>query len=235
MKVGDIAMFKNKILIIEDEESICDILSYSLRKEGYFVKCVFNGRDGLKLIENFSPNLVILDLMLPDMSGFDICRKITVNYKIPIFMLTARNDIVDKVLGLELGADDYITKPFDIREVIARIKVILRRIESLKDYNDSETMYISSYIKIDRMSRTIYKDGEEVKLKPKEYDLLSFFCENKGRVFEREELLDSIWDIDFEGDIRTVDVHIQRLRKKLDKENSTSIIETVYGVGYKMN
>ncbi|WP_041701788.1 response regulator transcription factor [Gottschalkia acidurici] len=228
-------MFKNKILIIEDEESICDILSYSLRKEGYFVKCVFNGRDGLKLIENFSPNLVILDLMLPDMSGFDICRKITVNYKIPIFMLTARNDIVDKVLGLELGADDYITKPFDIREVIARIKVILRRIESLKDYNDSETMYISSYIKIDRMSRTIYKDGEEVKLKPKEYDLLSFFCENKGRVFEREELLDSIWDIDFEGDIRTVDVHIQRLRKKLDKENSTSIIETVYGVGYKMN
>ena len=228
-------MLKNKILIIEDEESICDILSYSLRKEGYFVKCAFNGSDGLKLIENFSPNLVILDLMLPDMSGFDICRKITVNYKIPIFMLTARNDIVDKVLGLELGADDYITKPFDIREVIARIKVILRRMESLKDYNDSESIYINSNIKINKMSRVVCKDSKEVKLKPKEYDLLIFFCENKDRVFEREELLDRIWDIDFEGDIRTVDVHIQRLRKKLDKKDSVSIIETVYGVGYKMN
>lgn len=222
-------MEKNKILIIEDEESICDILSYSLRKEGYSVKCVFTGKEGIETIGRMNPNLIILDIMLPDMSGFDICKIINLKYKIPVLMLTARNDIVDKVLGLELGADDYITKPFDIREVIARMKVILRRLENIKNYNKQEIIYIGNDIKLDRLSRKIYKDNKEVKLKPKEYDLLLLFCENKGRVFEREDILDRVWDMDFEGDLRTVDVHVQRVRKKVDP----NIIETIYGVGYR--
>lgn len=225
---------KNKILIIEDEPSICDILSYALRKESYVVKCSFNGKDGIKQMENFMPNIIILDLMLPDINGFDLCKDITKKYKVPIIMLTARNDIVDKVLGLELGADDYITKPFDIREVVARVKAAFRRIENLNIDFDNQFIYINDHIKVSKKSMAVFKDGQEVYLKPKEYELLILFCENKNTVFSREEILDKVWGMDYEGGLRTVDVHVQRLRKKLDIPYKPSIIDTVFGVGYKM-
>lgn len=229
---------KNKILIIEDEKSIIDIMHYSLRKEGMEVVYGLNGREGMALVESFKPDLIILDLMLPDIDGFEICKIITVKYKIPILMVTARDDIMDKVLGLEMGADDYITKPFNIREVVARVKVALRRIENfnnnyIEKYQEKDII-ISENIVIIPKSRIVKKNGEEIKLKPREYDLLLLFSENKGRVFSRETLLDSVWTMDYDGDIRTVDVHVQRLRKKLDDKNNPSIIETIFGVGYKM-
>ncbi len=229
---------KNKILIIEDEKSIIDIMYYSLRKEGMEVIYGLNGREGMALVESFKPDLIILDLMLPDIDGFEICKIITVKYKIPILMVTARDDIMDKVLGLEMGADDYITKPFNIREVVARVKVALRRIENfnnnyIEKYQEKDII-VSENIVIIPKSRIVKKNGEEIKLKPREYDLLLLFSENKGRVFSRETLLDSVWTMDYDGDIRTVDVHVQRLRKKLDDKNNPSIIETIFGVGYKM-
>lgn len=228
-----------KILIVEDDVSISDILAYSLKKEGYGIKCAFNGKEAFEYMENFMPNLIILDLMLPDISGFDICKVVSVKYKIPVLMLTARNNIEDKILGLEIGADDYITKPFDIREVKARVRVALRRVEDMKnnfakDFNDKRYIYVNPYVKIDTMSRIVYKNDIEVEMKPKEFDLLIAFCENKNMVFTRDQLLDMVWDIDYEGGLRTVDVHIQRLRKKLDDNLGQSIIETVFGVGYKM-
>jgi DNA-binding response OmpR family regulator len=180
-----------KILIIEDELSICDILSYKLKKEKYIVRYCTSGKEGLKQVESFKPNLILLDIMLPDMSGFDICKNITVNYNIPIIMLTARNDITDKLIGLELGADDYITKPFDIREVAARIKVVLRRMESLPVV-DNDIICLNNNIRINISSRKIYKDNIEIKLKPKEFDLLIMMCRNKNIVFTREQLLDRV-------------------------------------------
>ena len=234
-------LMQSKILIIEDELAICDILSYALSKEGFKVRYALCGEEGIKIIEDFKPELIILDLMLPDISGFDICKRVTLEYKIPVIMLTARDDIVDKVLGLELGADDYITKPFDVREVLARVKTALRRKQKLQDMiNEIELskskqalIKIAGDTEINSESRTVLKNSEEVKLKPREYDLLLLLAENRGRVFSREQLLDRVWSMDFQGDFRTVDVHVQRLRKKLD-QGSDSIIETVFGVGYKM-
>ena len=234
-------LMQNKILIIEDELAICDILSYALNKEGFKVSCALSGEQGFKIIEDFKPEIIILDLMLPDISGFEICKRVTLEYKIPIIMLTARDDIVDKVLGLELGAEDYITKPFDVREVLARVKAALRRIEKLQHrINEIElskskqtVIKITGDIEINNESRAVYKNTEEIKLKPREYDLLLVLAENRGRVFSREQLLDMVWSMDFQGDFRTVDVHVQRLRKKLD-QGSDSVIETVFGVGYKM-
>lgn len=226
-------MSQYKLLLIEDDSSIRDILTYSLSREGFSISCVCNGKDGLKAIEKFSPDLILLDLMLPDMSGFDICKEVTQKYQLPIIMLTARTDIVDKVLGLELGADDYIPKPFDIRELVARIKVILRRVENVpKKYND---LYINNSVRINTQARTVFRNELEVKLKPKEYELLLMFSHNKNRVFTRDEILDKVWSMDFTGDLRTVDVHVQRLRKKLNSPSSPPIIETVFGLGYKMN
>lgn len=225
------------ILIIEDEEDIRDILSHYLKKEGFNILEAEDGEKGIEIVKKEFVDLILLDLMLPNMSGYDVCREISSIYKIPIIMLTARNDIVDKVLGLELGADDYITKPFDIREVIARIKVCLRRIESLNEmeYETSQDIInLKNNIKIYVESREVFKEETMVKLKPKEFDLLLILAQNKKIVFSREKLLQKVWGYDFEGDSRTVDVHIQRLRKKLDEENGLSIIETVFGVGYKM-
>lgn len=219
------------ILIIEDEESILDILSYALRREGYRVHGAATGQEGLRLFERIGPDLVILDLMLPDMNGFDICKQLMAVSTVPILMLTARNDIVDKVLGLELGADDYMTKPFDIREVIARIKALLRR-----QRNISHTTYlvINNNVQMEPRSHTVLKGEQHVTLKPKEYELLLFFAQHKNKVFSREEILNTVWDYDYAGDLRTVDVHVQRIRKKLDEATHPSIITTVFGVGYKM-
>jgi two-component system alkaline phosphatase synthesis response regulator PhoP len=226
----------NTILIIEDAECIRDILSVSLEDEGYIVKEAAYGKDGLNILDNENIDLIILDLMLPDISGFDVCRKISGRYKIPIIMLTAKNDIVDKVLGLELGADDYITKPFDIREVLARVKVSLRRMEQMRDISNKEenVLILKNHIKIHKDSHEVFKDDAVIKLKPKEFSLLLLLAENRKKVFSRDNLLEKIWGFDFEGESRTVDVHIQRLRKKIGDNKESSIIETVFGVGYKM-
>lgn len=224
---------RENILIIEDDEDISEILRFSLMKEGYKVKVNPRGLETEDEIEIFKPDLILLDIMLNDTDGFSICRKIS-SYKIPIIMITARVDILDKILGLELGADDYITKPFDIREVITRVRVALRRQEEIKKSlnnnidNKIEEIFIGN-IKINEDSRTVYIDNEEVRLKPKEFDLLLFLSKNKNRVYSRNQILEFIWGYDFLGDTRTIDVHITRLRKKL---KSNLNIETVFGVGY---
>lgn len=220
---------RENILIIEDDEDISQILRFSLTREGYKVKINDNGLRVEDDIQTFKPNLILLDIMLGDIDGFSICKEIT-NYKIPIIMLTARIDITDKILGLELGADDYITKPFDIREVITRIRVALRRKKEITNQKNKENVS-SGNISISEQSRIVKCNGEEIKLKPKEFDLLIFLVKNKNRVYSRDELLNLVWGYDFIGDTRTIDVHITRLRQKLKKEIN---IETVFGVGYML-
>ena len=234
---------KRKILVVEDEFSINDTLKFALSKENFEVMGVYDGESALKSMEQFKPDLVLLDVMLPDISGFELCK--TMSQKSYIVMLTARDDVIDKILGMEIGADDYITKPFEIREVIARINAIFRRVHKnvnnekihseAKENIDEETYSDEKHnIKINLNTRIVTKDGKEVPLKRKEFDLLSFFYKNKGVVFTREQLLNKVWGYDYYGDTRTVDVHIRRLRRSLKQDKDTSIIETVFGVGYVM-
>ncbi|NLK93865.1 MAG: response regulator transcription factor [Clostridiales bacterium] len=225
---------KYKILVVEDDISINDILSSALRNEGYQVRSAFNGKESRDLLSSFSPNIALLDINLPDESGFDICKDIAKIYSIPILLITARTDIVDKVLGLELGADDYITKPFHIQEVLARIRIALKRVEKYKLDKISSKTILSNHISINYDKRTVYKDSQIVKLKPREYDLFEFLSKNINKVFSRTVLLNQVWGFDYEGDERTVDVHIRRLRSKLDTSNECSLIETVFSVGYIM-
>lgn len=221
---------RKNILIIEDDEDISQILMFSLTKEGYTVKINNNGLRVEDDIQTFKPDLILLDIMLGDMDGFSICKEIS-NYNIPIIMLTARVDVIDKILGLELGADDYITKPFDIREVITRIRVALRRRKEIANQDNTKKDIYNGKIIISEQSRIVECNGEEIKLKPKEFDLLLFLTKNKNRVYSRNDLLNLVWGYDFIGDTRTVDVHITRLRQKLKKEIN---IETVFGVGYML-
>ncbi|GAA0737199.1 response regulator transcription factor [Clostridium oceanicum] len=224
-------MPKEKILVVEDEFSINDILTTSLLKEGYEVKSVFNGRDALNIVEEFNPDLVLLDLMLPDIDGFDICKRIYQKYQ--VIMITARDDIVDKLLGLELGADDYITKPFDIREVKARIKVLFRRPKIRRDEEESY-IDLTKAVKFNPKSREILKNDKIVDLKRKEFELFLYLYRNRNIVLSRENILEKVWGYEYLGDTRTVDVHIRRIRSKIDIKEGPSIIETVFGVGYVM-
>jgi two-component system alkaline phosphatase synthesis response regulator PhoP len=229
----EIFMNKTKILIIEDEEPIADLLSYGLTMEGFHTNTAASGAAGLNELESFNPDLLLLDWMLPDQSGLDICKKVTANYNIPILMITAKSDITDKVLGLEFGADDYITKPFDLREVVARIRTILRRVDqaNVAERAAEEVVVIRfKDIEIVAEERLVKKNGQLVDLTPKEFDLLMKLIGHKGKIFTRTELLDFVWGYDFAGDTRTVDTHIQRLRKKLD---AGDLITTVFGIGYK--
>lgn len=221
---------RENILIIEDDKDISEILRFALMKEGYKVKVNPNGLEAEEEIKSFNPNLILLDIMLNDTDGFSVCRKIS-SYKIPIIMLTARVDIMDKILGLELGADDYITKPFDIREVITRIRVALRLREEIKkiSHKSEEKNIAIDNIKINEECRSIYVLDKEVQLKPKEFDLLLFLAKNLNKVYSRNQLLDLVWGYDYLGDTRTIDVHITRLRQKMGEELN---IETVFGVGY---
>lgn len=225
---------QKKILVIEDEISINDILTSALRAEGYSVRSAFTGNEARNIFKLFQPDITLLDINLPDESGFDLCKYISQEYFIPIIILTARTDIFDKVLGLELGADDYITKPFHIKEVVTRIKIALRRIEKYNIEKEPILISLNENIKINYSSRAVYKDNAIVKLKPKEYDLLEFLSKNKNQVFSRTVLLNQVWGLDYEGDERTVDVHVRRLRGKLDNVNNKSIIDTVFSIGYVM-
>lgn len=230
-------MKSKKILIIEDEEAISDLISYYLEKEGFITKAAGCGEKGLCLVREFMPDLVLLDLMLPDMDGFEVCKKISADYIIPIIMLTAKSDTIDKILGMELGADDYITKPFEIREVIVRIKSIFRRIELIleaADTDDSDVLKLEKGIEIYKQKHSVLKNGERIEFTNREYDLLLFLVKNRGKVISRTQLLDKVWGYDFIGDSRTVDIHVQRIRKKLDESKDASLIETVFGIGYKL-
>jgi DNA-binding response OmpR family regulator len=227
-------METSKILVVEDDKSIREMLTFALETEGFSVDVSKNGTEALMKNNEFKPNLVLLDLMLPDINGFEVCKKIQQERDIPIIMVTAKNDIVDKVLGLEIGADDYITKPFHIKEVIARVNKSLKRIEkAVKAERKQALITIGKDIFLDEEGRIVVKKGKEINLRPKEYDLIYLLATNKGKVFSREELLNKIWSYDYYGELRTVDVHVRRLRAKIE-DDENKYIETVFGVGYKM-
>lgn len=220
-----------EILIIEDERPIAELLKYSLEREGYAVRMAHTGADGLAAIETALPDLVLLDLMLPDMDGLDICRQVTQQRKVPIIIVSAKNDQVDKIIGLEYGADDYITKPFDIREVLLRMQSVLRRGGVAAPAAGSEDILRQGDLCLIRSKHEVKKGGMRIELTPKEFDLLAILLENKGKVLSRAELLEKVWEFAYIGDTRTVDIHIQRLRRKLGADK---LIETVFGVGYKI-
>lgn len=220
----------SKILIVDDEFNICELIKLYLLKENFNVVTV---NDGLKALETFqkeAPSLVILDIMLPGMDGWEICREIRKISNIPIIMLTAKGENFDKVLGLELGADDYVVKPFDPKELVARVKAVLRRYEP-KSTASQQVVYPNLTVNLNQY--TVNLNGEIVELAPKEIELLYFLASHPNQVFNREQLLEQVWGYEFLGDSRTVDVHIKRLRQKLESDNPSWEIKTVWGVGYK--
>lgn len=222
-------MENRKILVIEDEKPIADILKYGFEKEGFQVQCAYTGADGFAMACKEPPSLVLLDWMLPDIGGVDVCRMLTERYRMPIIMLTARGNVEDKLYGLESGADDYITKPFDLREVVARVRTILRRFDKAKGISEDEPLVCGPLTVIER-EHSVYREGVLLSLTPKEYQLLICFLKHPRQVFTRTALLDQIWGYDFTGDTRTVDIHVQRIRKKTGLED---MLVTVFGVGYK--
>ncbi|KLU65967.1 transcriptional regulatory protein YycF [Desulfosporosinus acididurans] len=230
-------MEKKTILIIEDEDNISDILSHYLENEGFRTIVANCGQQGLESVREYEPDLVLLDIMLPDLSGFEVCKRIAAASIIPVIIITARSDDVDKILGMELGADDYITKPFNMREVIVRIKTIFRRIDLIAvataDQNE-KVIKLKREIEIFKDRHEIHQHGQKIEFTNKEYDLLVYLAERPGKAITREELLDKVWGYEFTGDCRTVDIHVRRVRKKLDENKNSSIIETVFGVGYKL-
>ena len=222
----------HKILVVDDERSILDLLEMILKKEQFQVATASDGKSAMALFDSFNPDLVLLDLMLPDINGHNLCREMTNKRRVPIIMLTAKNDIVDKVLGLELGADDYITKPFDTRELVARIKAVLRRLQK----NEADDRKVLSHLDlvVDLENRTVTKAGKPVELTLKEYELLELLIKNPRKVFGREERLRQVWGYDYMGDTRAVDVCVTRLRKKIEDDSSNpKHILTVYGFGYR--
>lgn len=224
-------MGNKKVLIVEDEFSINDILTIALKREGYDVRSAYTYKEAGGLFETFKPELVLLDRMLPDGDGLDLCKII---YKeCLVIMITAKDDIVDKILGIEFGADDYILKPFDIREVLTRIRALFRRVDKMEVKSKCDNKFNDELI-IDLEGRKAFNGRKEIQLKRKEFDLLAYLHKNRNKVISRDELLDKVWGFDFTGETRTVDVHVRRLREKLDNSSDNSIIETIFGVGYVM-
>ncbi len=221
---------KTKILVIDDDVNICELIRLYLEKEGYEVKTVYNGKGGIEAFGEYTPSVVILDIMLPGIDGWQVCREIRKVSNIPIIMLTAKGETFDKVLGLELGADDYMVKPFEPKELVARVKAVLRRYEH-KDYNVEEIVFPN--LVINRSNYVVKLNGKELEMPPKELELLYFLASNPNKVFTREQLLERVWGFDFYGDTRTVDVHVKRLREKIDIPNQVWQLKTVWGVGYK--
>jgi len=224
---------REKIIVVEDEFYINDILTTALEEEKFQVLSLFNGELLKENLMDFVPDIVLLDVNLPDINGFELCKYINKELSIPIILITARNDVVDKVLGLELGAHDYITKPFHIKEVLARIRAALRSRAIYTHVLSNQPISISPVLKVDFDSRLILKNNEEIKLNPKEFEILSLLSKNRNKIFTRDALLNTIWGYEYFGEDRTVDVHIRRLRAKIDTPDF-SHIETVFGVGYVM-
>ncbi len=222
-----------RIMLVDDEPLITDSLSYSLRREGFDVKAVGDGAIALQEILAFLPDLVVLDIMLPGMSGLEICRRLRAQSAIPVIMLTARGEEIDRVLGLEVGADDYLPKPFSFRELLARIRSILRRVELDRQVSQTQSVTLGN-LTLDPVARRIFKDDQELQLSAREFDLLSNLMKNAGRALSREELLSEVWGSDWIGDQRTLDVHVRWLRLKVeDDPASPRYIQTVRGHGYR--
>ena len=221
-----------RILVVEDEESFSDPLSYLLEKEGYDVAVTATGPDGLAEFDRNGADLVLLDLMLPGLSGVDVCRALRQRSSVPVIMLTAKDSEVDKVVGLEIGADDYVTKPYSARELLARIKAVLRRLSEPEELMPSTVE--SGPVRMDVERHTVQVDGETVSLPLKEFELLEMLLRNAGRVLTRGQLIDRVWGSDYVGDTKTLDVHVKRLRAKIEPDpSSPTHIITVRGLGYK--
>lgn len=222
-----------KIAVIEDEKAISDIIKYNLQKEGYEVHVAYDGEEGLALIKKIKPDLVMLDIMMPKKDGLEVCKIVRQTENMPIIMLTARAEEIDKVLGLELGADDYITKPFSMRELIARIKANLRRVESTGNSATVDHLLKEGQLVIDLAKYEVSKNGQVIELTLREFELLKFLWSSKGKVFSREQLLEQVWGYEYYGDVRTVDVTIRRLREKIEDDASkANYVLTKRGVGY---
>jgi DNA-binding response OmpR family regulator len=222
-------MAKETILVVDDEANIIELARMYLQNEGYVVESARDGREALTKIKSLQPALVVLDLMLPEVDGWDVCRKVRADSDVPIIMLTARSEDVDKIVGLELGADDYLTKPFNPRELVARVRAVLRRYE--KSAASTKPVHLGR-VTIDPQRREVTVGGQQLDLRIKEFDLLRVLAEPRGIVLSRDQLLDLVWGYDYYGETRTVDVHIAHLRDKL--EGGDVVIETVWGVGYKL-
>ncbi len=231
-------MGSSKILVVEDDQNLLDVLKYNLAKEGYDVLTAADGVEALDTARSKKPDLIVLDIMLPRMDGLEVCRILRREMTVPILMLTAKAEETDKVVGLELGADDYMTKPFSIREFLARIRAMLRRAEMMIAASSAQEA-IPSLIKvgeleIDLARHTVSRSGTLIELSPKEFDLLAFLIKNRGQVFSRDQLLEKVWGYDYAGDTRTVDVHIRWLRQKIEADPATpGHLLTVRGIGYK--
>jgi two-component system, OmpR family, alkaline phosphatase synthesis response regulator PhoP len=219
------------VLVVEDEASIASFVAAYLKNAGYAVRTTASGAEALKLVESEKPSLVVLDLMLPDVDGVEVCKRIRQNSELPVLMLTARDEDVDKIIGLEVGADDYMTKPFNPRELVARVRAILRRSETHSADRESAVI-VHGDLTVDAGRREARVFGEEVQLAPKEFDLLWELLDHRGLVLTRDQLLERVWGYTFAGDTRTVDVHVRQLRRKL---GDASPIVTVWGVGYKVS
>jgi DNA-binding response OmpR family regulator len=224
-------MSNERILVVDDEVNIVDLVTLYLEREGYRVDSASDGATALEMIRDDEPSLVVLDIMLPEMDGFEVCRQARATSEVPIIMLTARDEDIDKIVGLEIGADDYLTKPFNPRELVARVKAILRR-QKRSERSDDQPLHIGD-VTIDPARREVHIGDEEVTLRTKEFDLLLTLAEHPGIVLTREQLLNLVWGFDFYGQTRTVDVHIAHIRKRIANSKHVQI-DTVTGVGYKL-
>ena len=225
-------MTDTKILVVDDDSNISDLLKMYFENEGYDVKTASDGVEGLNFFKLFEPDLVLLDIMLPKKDGWQVCREIREMSSKPVIMITAKGEVFDKVLGLELGADDFVVKPFDLKELSARVKAVLRRYQTHAHQNDDEVIKFEN-IEISLQKYELKLRGKSVDIPPKELELLYFLSSNYNRVFTRDQLLDKVWGFDYLGDSRTVDVHVKRLREKLEGVSDKWILKTVWGVGYK--
>ena len=222
-----------KVLVVDDEKLIVKGIRFSLEQDGMEVQCAYDGEEALKLATENAYDMILLDLMLPKMDGFEVCQRIREFSNVPIVMLTAKGDDMDKILGLEYGADDYITKPFNILEVKARIKAIMRRTGTKEPAPDKAKVIESGDLRLDLESRRLFILGREVNLTAREFELLELFVTNPNKVFSREKLLELVWGVDYPGDVRTVDVHVRRLREKIEANPSEpKYVHTKWGVGY---
>ncbi|MBE5876262.1 MAG: response regulator transcription factor [Lachnospiraceae bacterium] len=225
---------KQKILIVDDDENIAELISLYLTKECFETKIVYDGESALQAVDAFMPDLILLDLMLPGIDGYQVCREVRQKTQIPVIILSAKGEVFDKVLGLELGADDYIEKPFDTKELVARVKAVLRRYKVAAPAAQAPAAKQVSYpnLTINLTNYSVLYNGKNVDMPPKELELLYFLASSPNHVFTREQLLDQLWGYEYIGDTRTVDVHIKRLREKI-KDHDTWRIATIWGIGYK--
>ena len=221
-----------KILLVDDEKSLVKALKYNLTQDGYETVIAYDGMEALEKVKSEKPNLVILDIMLPEKDGWEVCRLIRQQSNVPVIMLTAKDDETDKIIGLELGADDYITKPFSVRELLARIKALLRRVQ-LDAVKNEKQILESGDLKMDFEKHRVYRDGVRIDLTAKEFELLHILMNSPGKVFSRDTLLEEVWGYDYFGGTRTVDVHVRRLREKIEQDpGNPHYIITVWGAGY---